>query len=287
MRVLVTGARGQLGQELLSALEARGHAAIGTDLPVDLGDPDAVRDLLNQAQPEAVLHAAAYTAVDAAQAPKNREMAWRVNVEGTRHVAEACRRSGAKLLYLSTDYVFSGEGTAPWRVDCEAFAPVNFYGQTKLAGERIVRTLPRAFVVRIAWLFGPSGKNFVETMLRLSKTHEAVSVVCDQIGTPTYAPDLAPLLCEMIEGERYGVYHATNEGGFLSWADFAAEIFRQAGRSTRVIPVTSAQYASAAPRPKNSRLDKQSLTEAGFSPLPPWQDALARYLAHAHPTRAT
>ena len=286
MIALVTGAAGQLGRNLVPELQRRGHGVIACDLSgapeaLDITDREAVRRMIFSRRPDAVLHCAAWTQVDAAERPENRARVFAVNGEGTRHIAEACRETGAKMLYLSTDYVFSGEGERPWEPEETAFAPLNVYGESKLSGERAVwENLARAFVVRIAWVFGPHGKNFPDTMLRLSENRESLRVVCDQIGTPTYTPDLSRLLGDMIESDKFGVYHATNEGGFVSWADYAREIFRRAGKKTRVIPVTTEEYGgSLARRPKNSRLSKEKLRAAGFAPLPPWQDALARYLA--------
>ena len=293
MRVLVTGACGQLGHDVVQELIARGMEAVATDIipepsfpdsaqhiKLDITDPDAVRDAVACISPDAVIHCAAWTAVDAAEEPENRAKVFSINADGTRNLAEACKAGGCKLLYISTDYVFDGQGTEPWEPNCKRFVPLNVYGQSKLAGEQAVRdVLERFFIVRIAWVFGRNGKNFVKTMLRVGKTHDTVRVVNDQIGTPTYTPDLARLLADMIRTDRYGVYHATNEGGFISWYDFTKEIYRQASMSTRVVPVTTAEYGlSKARRPFNSRLSKDKLTEQGFDRLPSWQDALARYL---------
>lgn len=299
MKIFVTGANGQLGHDAVNELARRGHAVIGSDLtpvyggaadgsavaalpyePLDITDASAVSAVLARLRPEAVIHCAAWTAVDAAEEAENRARVYAVNVSGTQHIAEACCALGCKLMYLSTDYVFDGQGEAPWQPDCRAFAPLNYYGETKLGGEQAVRdTLAQHFIVRIAWVFGRSGKNFVKTMLRLGRTHDAVRVVNDQIGTPTYTFDLARLLADMIVTERYGCYHATNEGGYLSWYEFACEIFRLAGYAVKVVPVTTAAYGlSRAARPRNSRMDKSKLAENGFAPLPCWQDALARYL---------
>ena len=284
MKVFVTGAGGQLGHDLVEELTRRGHAAVGSDLSgayaLDITDAAAVNAMLTQVQPDAVIHCAAWTAVDAAEDDENRAKVQAINGEGTRHIAAACKALGCKMLYISTDYVFDGQGEAPWQPDCRAYAPLNVYGQSKLAGEMAVAALLRDFfVVRIAWVFGRNGNNFVKTMLRLSENHDTLRVVNDQIGTPTYTPDLSRLLADMIETDKYGYYHATNEGGYISWYDFACEIFRQAGKNVNVIPVTTAEYGlSKAARPMNSRLDKSKLTQNGFTPLPDWRDALSRYL---------
>lgn len=281
MKVLVTGSKGQLGYEVIKELCSRGHEAFGFDLPeLDITDEVAVRAVFDRVKPDAVIHCAAWTAVDAAEESGNIAKVFAVNEGGTRNLAAACKRTGAKLLYLSTDYVFDGQGSAPWGADETRFAPLNEYGKSKLAGENAVRELLQAyFIVRIAWVFGKNGNNFVKTMLRLSESHDTLRVVCDQVGTPTYTPDLARLLVDMIETDKYGVYHATNEGGFLSWYDFASAIMQEAGKHTKVIPVTTAEYGlSKASRPFNSRLDKSKLKENGFEPLPDWRDALKRYL---------
>lgn len=298
MKVFVTGVAGQLGHDVVNELAGRGHEAVGSDIApaysgvadgsavtrapyvrLDITDGEAVSRVIGEVRPDAVVHCAAWTAVDAAE--DNEEKVRAINAGGTRHIAEVCRALGCKLMYISTDYVFDGKGETPWTPDCTDYAPLNVYGQTKLEGELAVRELAeRCFIVRIAWVFGVSGSNFIKTMLRLGQTHESLRVVCDQIGTPTYTLDLARLLVDMIETEKYGCYHATNEGGYISWADFAKEIFRQAGMPTKVVPVTTAEYGlSKAARPYNSRLDKSKLAESGFEPLPPWQDALSRYLA--------
>lgn len=279
MKILVTGACGQLGHDVMAELERRGHAAVGTDVQqTDITDGAAVDALMDGVRPDAVIHCAAFTAVDAAE--DSEDVCRRVNALGTAHIARACARLGCRMMYISTDYVFDGQGEAPWQPDSRAYAPLNVYGRTKLEGEQAVASLlDRYFIVRIAWVFGPNGKNFVRTMLRLGATHEMLRVVSDQIGTPTYTPDLARLLADMIVTEKYGYYHATNEGGFISWYEFACEIFRQAGMPTQVVPVTTAAYGlSRAARPLNSRMDKTKLAQAGFAPLPPWQDALCRYL---------
>ena len=292
--IIVTGACGQLGFDVVKELNSRGKEIVATDikseavgLPIgvkyiqlDITDRDAVMYVIGHSDPDAVIHCAAWTAVDAAEEPENREKVFAINALGTRNLAEACRAVGAKMLYISTDYIFDGTGTEAWKPDCDAYAPLNVYGQSKLEGELAVRKLlERYFIVRIAWVFGKNGKNFVKTMLRVGKTHDTVRVVKDQIGTPTYTADLAKLLVDMIRTDKYGVYHATNEGGFISWYDFTCEIFRLAGLSTRVLPVTTEEYGlSKARRPFNSRLDKSKLTEAGFVRLPPWQAALRRFL---------
>ena len=281
MKVLVTGSKGQLGYDVIKELRSRRHEALGFDLPeLDITDEAAVQAVFDRVKPDAVIHCAAWTAVDAAEESGNIAKVFAVNEGGTRNLAAACKRTGAKLLYLSTDYVFDGQGSAPWGADETRFAPLNEYGKSKLAGENAVRELLQAyFIVRIAWVFGKNGNNFVKTMLRLSETHDTLRVVCDQVGTPTYTPDLARLLVDMIETDKYGVYHATNDGGFLSWYDFASAIMQEAGKHTKVIPVTTAEYGlSKAARPFNSRLDKSKLKENGFEPLPDWRDALKRYL---------
>ena len=279
MKVLVTGAAGQLGHDVVIELEKRGHTAIGVDvMDMDITDAAACARVIAQSAPDAVIHCAAWTAVDAAE--DSEEACRRVNALGTRNIAEVCKALDVRMMYISTDYVFSGEGETPWQPDCREYAPISVYGKTKLEGELAVsQLLEKFFIVRIAWVFGVNGKNFIRTMLSLGQKYDALRVVCDQIGTPTYTLDLARLLVDMIETDKYGYYHATNEGGYISWADFAAEIFRQAGMKTVVTPVTTEEYGlSKAARPKNSRLDKRKLAENGFEPLPPWQDALARYL---------
>ena len=294
MKAMVTGVCGQLGYDVILDLTARGLNAIGTDLPpegvglpdtvsyfqMDITDAEAVLKTVAALRPDAVIHCAAWTAVDAAEEPENREKVFAINAAGTRNLAVACKQIGAKMLYISTDYVFDGQGTEPWQPDCDAYAPLNVYGQSKLEGEFAVKELlERYFIVRIAWVFGKNGKNFVKTMLRVGKSHDSVRVVNDQIGTPTYTPDLAELLVDMIQTDKYGVYHATNEGGFISWYEFTCEIYRQAGLHTQVLPVTTEEYGlSKAKRPFNSRLDKAKLTEQGFRRLPDWKDALQRFL---------
>lgn len=303
MRVFVTGVTGQLGHDVVFALTRRGHIGIGSgrrlpdELPkrinllgietpdpgfvkLDLADENAVKAEIRRLRPDAIIHCAAWTAVDAAEDEENREAVFAANVLATRYLAEAAKEIDAKMLYLSTDYVFDGQGTRPWQPDDKNYAPLNVYGQSKLEGELAVSSiLEKFFIVRIAWVFGKNGKNFIKTMLNVGKTHDTVRVVNDQIGTPTYTYDLARLLVDMIETEKYGYYHATNEGGYISWYDFTKEIYRQAGLNTEVIPVTTEEYGlSKAKRPFNSRLDKSKLVEAGFRPLPDWKDALHRYL---------
>lgn len=308
MRVLVTGVAGQLGHDVMNELAARGYEGIGSDVaPVysgimdgtavtemdyvqmDITDRDAVERILTQAAPDVVVHCAAWTAVDMAEDDDKVGQVRRVNAGGTEHIALACKKLDCKMVYLSTDYVFNGLGSEPWQPDCKSYQPLNVYGQTKLEGELAVSgNLEKYFIVRIAWVFGVNGKNFVRTMLSLGKKLDTIRVVNDQIGTPTYTYDLARLLVDMIETEKYGYYHATNEGGFISWYDFTKEIFRQAAalghdeykeERLQVIPVTTQEYgASKAKRPFNSRLDKSKLAASGFTPLPTWQDALARYL---------
>lgn len=297
MLVLVTGVNGQLGYDTVKELLSRGHRVIGSGTAaecrcaceycrLDITDTVAVNAALMRIKPDAVIHCAAWTAVDAAEDEENRGRVYAVNVDGTANIASVCSALDCKLLYISTDYVFDGQGDEPWRPDCHTYAPLNVYGRSKLEGELAVASaVERFFIVRTAWVFGVNGKNFVRTMLELGKTHDSLRVVNDQIGTPTYTPDLARLLANMIESEKYGYYHATNEGGFISWYDFAVEIFRQAGYSVEVIPVSTAEYGlSKAARPFNSRLDKGKLTQCGFVPLPDWKDALSRYLneIHAH-----
>ena len=278
MRVLVTGARGQLGSDVMIELKNRGHEAVGVDVKeMDITDESAVDSVFEEIHPEAVIHCAAWTAVDAAE--DHEDSCRKINAGGTSHVARAAARHHAKLLYLSTDYVFDGQGDRPWKPEDPVSKPLNVYGQTKYEGEQAVRAAgDRYFIVRIAWVFGEHGKNFVRTMVDLGKTHDQLTVVDDQFGTPTYTPDLARLLVDMIETEKYGIYHATNEGGYISWYDFAVEIFRQTGQSVQVKPVSSLEYGAKAVRPFNSRLDKTKLKEKGFRPLPEWKDALGRYL---------
>lgn len=277
MKVFVTGVKGQLGFDVTNELESRGHEAVGVDIDeLDITDKEAVDAMLRQVQPDAVVHCAAWTAVDAAE--DEPEKCRRVNGEGTENIAAVCEKLGCKLMYISTDYVFDGQGTRPWEPDDPVTTPLNVYGLTKYEGEQAVRRhVDKFFIVRIAWVFG-KGKNFIKTMVNLGKTHDRLTVVNDQYGTPTYTYDLARLLVDMIETEKYGCYHATNEGDYITWYDFACEIFRQAGLDVTVEPVSSAAYGAKAKRPENSRLSKQKLIDNGFEPLPSWQDALGRYL---------
>lgn len=299
MRVFVTGVGGQLGHDVMNELHKRGHEGIGSDIapqysgaqdgsavtvmpymPLDITDAAAVSRVLREVKPDAVVHCAAWTAVDAAEDEENQPKVCAINAEGTANIAEVCKELDCKMVYISTDYVFNGQGERPWQPDCKDYAPLNFYGQTKLEGELAVSSrLEKYFIVRIAWVFGLNGKNFIKTMLKLGETHDTLRVVNDQIGTPTYTLDLSRLLVDMIETERYGYYHATNEGGYISWYDFARAIFKAAGMNVNVLPVTTAEYGeSKAKRPFNSRLDKSKLTDSGFQPLPDWQDALERYM---------
>lgn len=277
MKVFVTGVRGQLGYDVVNELEKRGHTAIGVDIEdLDITDAAAVDKMITETAPEAVIHCAAWTAVDAAE--DNEEKCRQVNVNGTENIAKVCKKLNCKMMYISTDYIFDGKGTRPWEPDDPVTTPLNVYGQTKYEGELAVRNnVEKFFIVRIAWVFG-KGKNFIKTMLNLGKTHDHLTVVNDQYGTPTYTYDLARLLVDMIETDKYGNYHATNEGGYITWYDFACEIFRQAGMDVDVEPVSSAQYAAKAKRPENSRMNKQKLVDNGFEPLPDWKDALERYL---------
>lgn len=297
MKTLVTGVNGQLGHDVMLELQKRGYEAVGcgsspeyrgmadavAKLPyvsLDITDDAAVDRVLQEIKPDCVCHCAAWTAVDAAEEAENKDKVFAVNVDGTRNLARACQALDAKFMYISTDYVFNGQGTEPWKADSQEFAPLNVYGKSKLYGELAVKELlANYFIVRIAWVFGLNGNNFVKTMLKVGKTHDVLRVVNDQIGTPTYTVDLARLLVDMLETEKYGTYHATNEGGYISWYDFAREIFRQAGYPTKVIPVTTEEYGlSKARRPFNSRLDKSKLKEQDFQPLPDWRDAVGRYL---------
>lgn len=277
MKVFVTGVRGQLGYDVVNELEKRGHTAIGVDIEeLDITDAEAVDKMITETAPDAVIHCAAWTAVDAAE--DNEEKCRQVNAYGTENIAKVCKKLDCKMMYISTDYIFDGKGTRPWEPDDPVTTPLNVYGQTKYEGELAVRNnVEKFFIVRIAWVFG-KGKNFIKTMLNLAKTHDHLTVVNDQYGTPTYTYDLARLLVDMIETDKYGNYHATNEGGYITWYDFACEIFRQAGVDIEVEPVSSAQYAAKAKRPENSRMNKQKLVDNGFELLPDWKDALRRYL---------
>lgn len=294
MKVLVTGSCGQLGYDVMNELAKRGHEPICSDIleqdninleyeyiQLDITDSKAVETVIAEVAPDAVIHCAAWTAVDAAEDEENKAKVFAINADGTRYIAEACKKHGCKMMYISTDYVFNGEGSEPWREDCKDYAPLNVYGQSKLQGELAVADLlDEYFIVRIAWVFGKNGNNFVKTMLNVGKKFDALRVVNDQIGTPTYTFDLARLLVDMIETEKYGYYHATNEGGYISWYDFACEIFRLANYETKVIPVTTKEYGlSKAKRPFNSRLDKSKISSKGFKPLPDWKDALKWYLS--------
>ena len=276
MKVLVTGVKGQLGYDVVNELEKRGHEAVGVDIEeMDITDADKVREVILKENPEAVIHCAAYTAVDAAE--ENEEVCRKVNTDGTVNIAKVCGENNIKMMYISTDYVFDGEGEQYWQPD-ESRHPLNVYGQTKYEGELAVeKEVKKYFIVRIAWVFGVNGKNFIKTMLNLGKTHDELSVVDDQVGSPTYTFDLARLLVDMIETDKYGKYHATNEG-ICTWCEFAKEIFRQAGMNVKVNPVTSEEFPTKAKRPHNSRMSKDKLEEQGFARLPAWQDALERYL---------
>lgn len=276
MRVLVTGVKGQLGHDVMNELAKRGYEGIGVDVEeMDITDREAVERVMREVHPDKVVHCAAWTAVDDAE--DKEELCRKVNALGTENIARMCRKLSAPMIYLSTDYVFDGEGTRPWEPDDERH-PLNVYGQTKYEGELAVeKYLDAYFIVRIAWVFGVNGKNFIKTMLRLSETHDTLTVVDDQVGSPTYTYDLARLLVDMLETEKYGRYHATNEG-LCSWYEFAKEIFRQAGREVKVLPVSSEEYPAKAKRPHNSRMNKEKLKEMGFTPLPSWEDALSRYL---------
>lgn len=276
MKIIVTGSCGQLGTDVVAELKRRGHEVIGADLPeTDITDKNAVEEFVEKADAEAVIHCAAFTNVDLAETEK--ETCRKINVDGTRNLALACQKHGMKMLYISTDYVFSGEGNEESETDSPKL-PCNYYGVSKLGGENAVTEIcDKYFIVRISWVFGENGKNFVKTMLRLSKERDALTVVNDQIGSPTYTKDLAILLCEMIATDKYGVYHATNEG-FCSWAEFASKIMELSGAATKIIPVSSEEYKTVAVRPKNSRLSKSALDENGFERLPHWEDALKRYL---------
>ena len=276
MKVLVTGVKGQLGYDVVNELTKRGHIAVGTDIEeMDITDKKSVESVMKENMPEAVIHCAAYTAVDAAE--DNVELCRKINAEGTQNIADVCKELDIKMIYISTDYVFDGEGERPWEPDDER-SPLNVYGQTKYEGELAVQnTLDKYFIVRIAWVFGVNGKNFIKTMLNLGKNRDSLTVVNDQFGSPTYTYDLAKLLVDMVETEKYGIYHATNEG-ICTWYEFACEIFKQAGMNIKVAPVSASEYPAKAKRPSNSRMSKEKLTDNGFEKLPTWQDALSRYL---------
>lgn len=299
MKFFVTGVAGQLGHDVMNELAKRGYEGVGSDIApqysgiedgssvttmpyvgMDITDAKAVRETILSVKPDVVVHCAAWTAVDLAEDEDKKEKVYAINAKGTQNIADVCKELDCKVIYISTDYVFNGQGTEPWQPDCKDYQPLNVYGKTKLEGElAISNTVSKYFIVRIAWVFGINGKNFIKTMLSVGKTHDEVRVVNDQIGTPTYTYDLSRLLVDMAETDKYGYYHATNEGGYISWYDFTCEIYKQAGLSTKVTPVTTAEYGvSKAARPFNSRLDKSKLTENGFRPLPTWQDALSRYL---------
>ena len=300
MKVFVTGVNGQLGHDVMNELAKRGYEGVGSDITdcyagvadgsavttlpfvsLDITDEAVVKKVISDIRPDAVIHCAAWTAVDLAEDEDKVDKVRAINAGGTQNIADVCKELDCKMTYISTDYVFDGQGEKPWEPDCKEYKPLNVYGQTKLEGElAVANTLDKYFIVRIAWVFGLNGKNFIKTMLNVGKTHDTVRVVNDQIGTPTYTLDLARLLVDMNETEKYGYYHATNEGGYISWYDFTVEIYKQAGLSTKVIPVTTEEYGlSKAARPFNSRLDKSKLVENGFAPLPIWQDALSRFLA--------
>ena len=302
MKVCVTGVGGQLGHDVVNELDRRAHESIGSDtqavysgmddgsavvtapyVRMDITDGAVVSKTIEELKPDVIIHCAAWTNVDGAEAPENQEKVHQINAVGTENIAKAAKAVDAKMVYISTDYVFDGQGERPWEPDDKCYAPLNVYGQSKLDGELAVSSiLEKYFIVRIAWVFGLNGKNFIKTMINVGKTHDTVRVVSDQVGTPTYTLDLARLLVDMIETEKYGYYHATNEGGYISWYDFCVEFYKQYGLTTKVIPVTTAEYGlSVAARPFNSRLEKKKLVEAGFDPLPTWQDAVSRYLKEA------
>lgn len=299
MKVLVTGVAGQLGHDVMNELHKRGYEGVGSDIApkysgaddgtavtkmdyvqMDITNSQEVTETIKKVNPDVVVHCAAWTAVDLAEESENKEKVMAINVGGTENIARACKELDCKMVYISTDYVFDGYGTRPWEEDCKDYAPLNVYGESKLMGEKVVSlNLEKYFIVRIAWVFGVNGNNFIKTMLNVGKKFDTLKVVNDQIGTPTYTYDLSRLLVDMIETDKYGYYHATNEGGYISWYDFACEIFKQAGYKTKVNPVTTEEYGvSKARRPFNSRLNKTKLVENGFTPLPDWKDALSRYL---------
>lgn len=299
MKVLVTGVAGQLGHDVMNELHKRGYEGVGSDIApkysgaddgtavtkmdyvqMDITNSQEVTETIKKVNPDVVVHCAAWTAVDLAEESENKEKVMAINVGGTENIAKVCKELDCKMVYISTDYVFDGYGTKPWEEDCKDYAPLNVYGESKLMGEKVVSlNLEKYFIVRIAWVFGVNGNNFIKTMLNVGKKFDTLKVVNDQIGTPTYTYDLSRLLVDMIETDKYGYYHATNEGGYISWYDFACEIFKQAGYKTKVNPVTTEEYGvSKARRPFNSRLNKTKLVENGFTPLPDWKDALSRYL---------
>ena len=293
MKVLVTGVSGQLGFDVVNELSRRNYQVIGSDIlentninskvsyvQLDITNKNVVEKVITSEKPDAVIHCAAWTAVDLAEDENKQQKVFAINADGTSYIAKACKKINCKMMYISTDYVFDGQGAEPWQADCKDYAPLNVYGKSKLQGEfAVAETMEKYFIVRIAWAFGVNGNNFIKTILNVGKRFPELRVVNDQIGTPTYTYDLACLLVDMIETEKYGYYHATNEGGYISWYDFACEIFKQAGYETKVIPVTTSEYGlSKAKRPFNSRLDKSKLITNGFKPLPTWQDALSRYL---------
>ena len=285
MKVLVTGVKGQLGFDVVNELKKRGYDTVGVDIEeMDITDSNSVESVISREKPEAVVHCAAWTAVDAAEDEENKDKVMAVNAQGTENIAKTCQKINCKMVYISTDYVFDGQGERPWQPDDER-KPLNVYGQSKYFGELAVeKYVEKHFIVRIAWVFGMNGKNFINTMLNLGLKRDRITVVCDQIGTPTYTYDLAILLADMCESDKYGIYHATNEGGYISWYDFTVEIMKQAGEyndkynHVEVVPVSSSEYPAKAKRPSNSRMDKSRLEKNGFKPLPVWQDALGRYL---------
>ncbi len=299
MKVLVTGVAGQLGHDVMNELHKRGYEGVGSDIApqysgaddgtavtkmdyvqMDITNSEEVTETIKKVNPDVVVHCAAWTAVDLAEESENKDKVMAINVGGTENIARVCKELDCKMVYISTDYVFDGYGTRPWKEDCKDYAPLNVYGESKLMGEKVVSlNLEKYFIVRIAWVFGVNGNNFIKTMLNVGKKFDTLKVVNDQIGTPTYTYDLSRLLVDMIETDKYGYYHATNEGGYISWYDFACEIFKQAGYKTKVNPVTTEEYGvSKARRPFNSRLNKTKLVDNGFTPLPDWKDALSRYL---------
>ncbi len=299
MKVLVTGVAGQLGHDVMNELHKRGYEGVGSDIApqysgaddgtavtkmdyvqMDITNSEEVTETIKKVNPDVVVHCAAWTAVDLAEESENKDKVMAINVSGTENIARVCKELDCKMVYISTDYVFDGYGTRPWEEDCKDYAPLNVYGESKLMGEKVVSlNLEKYFIVRIAWVFGVNGNNFIKTMLKVGKKFDTLKVVNDQIGTPTYTYDLSRLLVDMIETDKYVYYHATNEGGYISWYDFACEIFKQAGYKTKVNPVTTEEYGvSKARRPFNSRLNKTKLVDNGFTPLPDWKDALSRYL---------